>query len=150
MTPKGKILLSNSSCKKLCKFFWLTFNAFWYLSNYPFNCFYRGFTSFDALRKEKVTVVPCLAACICDYNMMAEAANHMGANTRKCCPRCYVSILITIYIYCNLEVEHIKPLGLTIVKRSSCPLISWIVRFFLAILYFKIIVYILYTVIHLN
>lgn len=35
-----------------------------------------------------------LSLCVCDFNMMAEASNHMGANTYKFCPRCYVSCSI--------------------------------------------------------
>lgn len=56
--------------------------------------FCSGILTFDANGKEKVTVIPFLSLCVCDFNMMAEASNHMGANTYKFCPRCYVSCSI--------------------------------------------------------
>ncbi|XP_062599983.1 uncharacterized protein LOC134261573 [Saccostrea cucullata] len=48
-----------------------------------------GVLTFDGQRREKVNIIPCLAVCVCDFNMLAEASNHMGANTNKFCPRCY-------------------------------------------------------------
>lgn len=56
--------------------------------------FCSGILTFDANGKENVTVIPFLSLCVCDFNMMAEASNHMEANTYKFCPSCYVSCSI--------------------------------------------------------
>ncbi|CAG2198771.1 unnamed protein product [Mytilus edulis] len=48
-----------------------------------------GIDAFDAYNKEVVKVTSDLGLCVCDYSMLAEASNHMGANTNKFCPRCH-------------------------------------------------------------
>ncbi|XP_033760463.1 uncharacterized protein LOC117342414 isoform X2 [Pecten maximus] len=50
----------------------------------------HGVKSFDAIDHKEIVVTTEVALCVCDFAMMAEASNHMGANTNKFCPRCKV------------------------------------------------------------